>query len=429
MTHSIRTLCAIAVLLCLLFVPLLFVSSAADWPQWRGVQRNGISSETGLLQEWPKEGPKLLWQVTGIGSGYSTPAVVGDRLYLLSNEGLENEFVQALAVKDGKKVWSTTLGKVGNPDQDPNYPAARSTPTIDGQRLYALSSDGELACVETADGKVLWKKNVRSEFGGQPGNWAYAESPLVDGDTVLCTPGGSNATLVALNKNSGALIWKCAFPGGSQASYASALPLELGGVKQYVQILAKALVGVDAKTGTLLWHYDRTAKGSPATVPTPVVDGATIYSSGYRTGGGGIRLKPNQGRFEVEELYFSPKIASGIGGALKTGDYLYEVGQALQCVEFATGTVKWEERGIGPASLCFADGRLYLHGEDGELALVEATPEGYHEKGRFTPPAPPKRLNEMEKSWTYPVIANGRLYIRDAGTLWCYDVGSKAGGN
>ncbi len=148
---------------------------AGDWPQWRGLQRNGLSPETGLLKEWPKAGPTLRWKVADVGSGYSTPAVVGDRLYLLANEGLDNEFVRALSVKEGKRVWSTRLGKVGNPQQKPNFPAARSTPTVEGGFVYALSSDGDLACLEIGTGKVRWQKNLRADFGGKPGEWAYSE--------------------------------------------------------------------------------------------------------------------------------------------------------------------------------------------------------------------------------------------------------------
>jgi outer membrane protein assembly factor BamB len=374
-----------------------------------------------LLKEWPKEGPRLVWQVKDIDSGYSTPSVVGDRLYLLSNQGTNDEFVQALDAKDGKKLWSQRIGKVGNPDQQPNYPAARSTPTADGDWLFAFGSDGDLACLERATGKVRWQRNVRTEYGGQPGIWAYSESPLVDGDAVICTPGGSNATLVALNKATGELVWKGAIPGGEQAAYSSALAIEAGGVKQYIQMLQKGLVGVEAKTGKLLWRYNRTAKGSPAVIPTPVADRDFIYSAGAMAGGGGVRLKANGGAFESEQVYFSPKLPSCVGGAVKIGEYLYGTSAAgLLCLEFTTGTVKWDDRSIGAASLCCADGRLYLHGENGEVALIEATPEAYHEKGRFKPTDPPDHGNS--KAWAYPVIANGRLYIRDIGTLWCYDV-------
>jgi outer membrane protein assembly factor BamB len=374
-----------------------------------------------LLAEWPKEGPRLVWQVKDIGSGYSTPAVVGDRLYLLSNQGTNDEFVQALEAKDGKRVWSQRIGKVGNPDQQPNYPAARSTPTVDGEWLFALGSDGDLACLERTTGKVRWQKNVRQDYGGQPGIWAYSESPLIDGETVVCTPGGSNATLVALSKKTGDLIWKCAVPGDEQAAYTSALAIEVGGVRQYIQMVQKGLVGVEAKTGKLLWRYNRTAKGSPAVIPTPVADGDFIYSGGAMAGGGGVRLKTSGGAFEAEQVYFSPKLPTSVGGALKVGEYLYGTSAAgLLCLEFTTGTVKWDDRSIGAASLCYAEGRLYLHGENGEVALVEATPEAYHEKGRFKPTDPPDR--GASKAWAYPVVANGRLYIRDIGTLCCYDV-------
>ena len=286
-------------------------------------------------------------------------------------------------------------------------------------------SDGNLACLEQATGKVRWQKNVRQDYGGQPGVWAYAESPLVDGRVVVCAPGGSNATLVALNKTTGELIWKCSVPGDQQAAYTSALVIEAGGIRQYVQMLQKGLVGVEAKTGKLLWHYDRTAKGSPAVIPTPVADGDVIYSAGARSGGGGVRLKRNGDAFEAEQLYFSPKLPTSIGGAVKVDQYLYGTSAgALLCLEFTTGNIKWDERSISPASLCYADGRLYLHGEEGDVALVAATADGYREKGRFRPPDLPD--HGASKAWAYPVVANGRLYIRDLGTLWCYDV--KAGG-
>ena len=236
---------------------------ADDWPQWRGPQRNGHSAETGLLGQWPTNGPKLLWQVNDVGSGFSTPSVTGGRIYLLGNQGLTNEFVLGLSATDGHRLWSARLGKVGRPEQNPNYPGARSTPTVDGKLLYALGSDGDLVCLETAGGKQRWRKQLAADFAGRSGDWAYAESPLVDGDALICTPGGSNATLVALNKLTGAPIWKCAMPEADDAGYASAIVAEFSGVRQYVQFLAKGLAGVEAKTGKLLWRYARTAKGAP----------------------------------------------------------------------------------------------------------------------------------------------------------------------
>ena len=404
----------------------LTTALAADFPQWRGLKRDGHSPETGLLKEWPTDGPKLVWQVKDIASGYSTPSVVGDRIYLISNEGMENEFALALSTKDGSRVWSTKLGGVGNPKQNPSYPASRTTPTVDGKYLYALGSDGDLVCLESANGKERWRKSLRADFDGKPGVWAYSESPLIDGDALICTPGGSNATMVALNKNTGATIWKCALPEGGDASYACPIAFESGGVKQYVQFLQKGLIGVEAKTGKLLWRYERSAQGSPAVIITPLADGDYIYSGAFRAGGALVKPVKQAGDFTTEEIYFDNKLPVGLGGVVKVGNYLYgSTGQGVICVDFKTGEIKWEERGIGPSSWLVADGRLYLHAERGDVALLEPTPEAYREKGRFSPPDQPTRLNQMEKAWAYPVIAAGRLYLRDQNSLWCYDI--KAG--
>ena len=394
---------------------------AEDWPQWRGPQRNGVSQETGLLKEWPVAGPKLLWKLNNIGSGFSTPAVVGDRFYFLSNEGLENEFVAARSVKDGKPLWTVRIGNVGNPKQNPSYPAARSTPTIEGEFLYALSSDGDLACIAMSTTKIRWQKNLRTDFGGKPGEWAYSESPLIDGDTLVCTPGGKEGTIVALNKQSGDVLWKCALPEGDRAAFASAIVVEAAGVKQYVQLLEKGLVGVDAKSAKFLWRYGKPVSRYGANIPSPLASDGIIYVGSAGTGGGAVKLKPKDGGVEAEQLYFESKLPTAIGGTVKIGEFLYgTTAQALLCIEFATGKLKWEDRAIGAASICYADGNLYLHGENGSVALVEASSEGYREKGRFTPPEPPKHTNE--KAWAYPVVANGRLFIRDLSSLWCYDI-------
>jgi outer membrane protein assembly factor BamB len=399
------------------------LASASDWPQWRGPHRDGVSQETGFRKEWPKDGPPLVWRASEIGRGYSTPAIAGDRLYLLGSQGMDNEFVEALSLKDGKKIWSTRLGAVGNPKQKPNFPTARSTPTIEGNVLYALGSDGDLACLEASSGKIKWKKNLRNDFGGKPGEWAYAESPLLDGDTLVCTPGGSQATLLALNKNTGEVLWKCALPEADEAAYSSPILVEAGGVRQYVQLLQKGLVGVEAKTGKFLWRYDKPVSKYGANIPTPVAADGVVYAGSAGTGGGAVKLNSKDGTVKPEELYFGPKYSTAIGGAVKVGNYLYgTTGQSLQCVEFTTGQIKWEERSIAPGSLCYADGLLFVHGENGDVALVQASPDGYKEKGRFTPAEQPSKANAMEKAWAYPVAVNGRLYIRDHDALWCYAV-------
>lgn len=427
-----RLLTAIAAI-CLFVSAMPFTSyarmaaSTSDWPQWRGPARDGISKESGLLKQWPAGGPRLLWQVNDIGDGYSTPAVVGSRIYLMSNHGLENEFVQALSTKDGKPIWTTRVGNVGNPNQNPPYPKARSTPTVDGNFIYALGSDGDLVCLEAKSGKIRWQKSIRKEFGGQPGEWAYAESPLVDGDVLVVTPGGAEATMVALNKRTGALMWKSAVPGGDPAGYASAIVVHGGGRKQYVQFLSKGIVGVDAKTGAFLWRYKDAAKG-PAQYFTPVARGEYVYGGALGIGGGLVRLKTEGGGVAAEQVYFERGLPNGLGGAVLVGDYLYgtEIATApLVAIDFLTGKVKWKADSIGRVSISAADGLLYLHGLDGDVALVEATPDAYREKGRFTPPNQPKHKQVgtyPEQAFAHPVIANGRLYIRDLGTLWAYDI-------
>ena len=403
--------------------------SAADWPQWRGPERSGVSKESGLLKQWPSGGPKLLWQADDLGDGYSTPVVVGTRIYFLSNTGMDNEFVQARSTVDGKVIWTTRVGNVGNPNQNPPYPKARSTPTIDGNYLYAFGSDGDIACLELKTGKIRWTKNVRKEFAGQPGEWAYAESPLVDGDLVVVTPGGPEATMVALNKKTGALVWKSAIPNGEPAGYASAIVVQAAGRKQYVQLLSKGMVGVDAKTGQFLWRYADVAKG-PAQYFTPVARGEQVYCGALGVGGGMVHLKANAPGVSAEQVYFKRGLPNGMGGAVVIGDYLYgtDVTQKLLAVEFTTGKVMWEQENFGWASVASADGLLFVHKVNGEVALVEATAAGFRDKGRFTPANQPKKKQVgpyPEGAFAYPVIANGRLYIRDLGTLWVYDI--KAG--
>jgi outer membrane protein assembly factor BamB len=399
--------------------------SATDFAQWRGPLRDGHSPETGLLQAWPKDGPKLLWQVTNVTEGFSTPSVVGDRIYLLGSEGAE-ESVYALSGKDGSRVWAAKLGKVGHPEQKPSYPGARSTPTVDDKFLFALGSDGDLVCLDSANGKEVWHKHLRTDFGGNYGEWAYSESPLVDGDKLIVTPGGTNATMVALNKKTGEPVWKCAVPEGSAAGYASMITAEFSGVKQYVQFLTSGLMGIDPGTGKLLWRYEKPGKGSPAVIITPLVSGGMVYSGAFRATTALIKPMLKEGAFTVEEIYSNGKLPVGLGGVVKVGDYFYGSGStAAMCVEFKTGVVKWEERSIGAGSLLVADQRIYVHAESGDVALFEPSAEGYREQGRFTPPGVPSRANPMEKAWTYPVIANGKLYIRDKQSLWCYDV--KAG--
>jgi outer membrane protein assembly factor BamB len=415
---------------CLLTALLTAAGRADDWPQWRGPARTGLSKETGLLKAWPKGGPKLLWQRKDAGGGYSTPAVVGDRVYLMGEHDGE-EFVAALDASKGAKVWSTPVGKVGR-NLGPQYPGPRATPTVDGDRIYALGSDGDLVCLEKG-GKKVWSKNLKKDFGGEPGMWAYSESVLIDGDKLLCTPGGKTATLVALNKKDGSVIWKCAVPGGDKAAYASAIAVDVAGVRQVVQFLHDGLVGVDAKTGKFLWRYDET-KDQAANIPTPVFHDGCVFTSTSRNGTGLNRIKVTKDAVTSEQVYYNKTKFNSVGGVVRVGDYVYGTlapanprGEAqLACVEFKTGKEKWRHDCAGSASLCYADGLLYVRGQGGsgfgpekppEVALVEATPDGYKEKGRFKQPD-----HGGKPAYPHPVVANGRLYLRDGDVLLCYDV-------
>jgi outer membrane protein assembly factor BamB len=396
----------------------LVTLSSADWPGWRGADRSGVSAETGLLKEWPKDGPPLDWKATGLGIGFSTPSVANGRLFVLGTRG-GDEYVFALDVKDGKKVWESKLG----PGARVQYPGPRSTPIVDGDRLFALSSDGDLACLEVADGKAVWQKQLRKDFGGVYGKWAYAESPLIDGDVLVCAPGGGRASVVALKKANGELVWKTEVARGNQAAYSSTIVAQVGGVKQYVQFLNGGVVGVAATDGKLLWRYDKTSNGL-TNCPTPIFHDDCLFTStaGVRGGGAGlVKLTAAAGGVTAKEVYFLREFANHHGGIVRVGDYLYGTTQSsLLCVDFKTGEKKWQSRSVGKGSVSAADGHLYVRSERGPVALVEATPEGYKEKGRFDQPN-----RSRHNAWPHPVIAGGRLYLRDDDVLLCYDVKAK----
>jgi outer membrane protein assembly factor BamB len=396
---------------------------AADWPQWLGPDRNGISPDTGLLKEWPKGGPPQKWKATGLGGeAYAAPSIANGRVYLITNVS-GSEYVTALDEKDGSKVWSVKIGKVGpNPAGGNNYAGPRSTPTVDGEKLYALCSGGELVCLELTKGDKVWAKDLKADFAGKPGQWAYAESPLVDGDTIVVTPGGKTATVVALNKKDGALIWKSAI--GDTAAYGSTIKAEVGGVKQYVCFLSKGVVGVAAEGGKLLWRYGDPASRNGINIATPVFhDGLVFGCAGYGTGGGAARLTAANDKVTAKQAWFEDRLASQIGGFLCIGNHLYGVGGdgksgSLYCVDFASGKIAWSKASIGAGSLCSADGLLYVRAQEtGTVVLAEATSSGYKEHGRLSQPN-----RSAKKAWPYPVIANGCLYLRDQGVLLCYDV-------
>jgi outer membrane protein assembly factor BamB len=428
-------------------------AAAADWPQWQGPDRNGMSKETGLLQEWPKAGPPLAWKIKTLGGGDSAPAIAAGKIYGMSNRG-DDEIVWALSEKDGSEVWVTPLGAALQPRMPQSKEGPSCTPTVEKDRLYVIGMGGEIACLQTADGKIVWHRSFTKDFGGRSPTWSYRESPLIDGDHLICTPGGEDALMVALDKKTGETVWKCkpasdsssagggggggsgggrggrGGRGGLGAAYASAIAIDYDGVHQYVQLASKALVGVDAKDGKLLWKYAPPANGSGINISTPIfADGQIFASSAYGAGGGAIKLKKkDDGGFEPQEIYFTKRMQNHHGGMIVYEGCLYGAsggneGGALTCLDFATGNVLWDERSerrAAKGSIAFADGRLYYRVEDGTLLLLEPNRDKYVEHGRFDQPS-----RTSKPAWSHPIIANGKLYIRDQETLFCYDIQKK----
>jgi outer membrane protein assembly factor BamB len=398
-------------------------AASTDWPQWRGVHRDANSAETGLLKAWPKEGPPLLWKMEGMGKGLSGIAIVGATGYTTGDID-EAECIVAVDLATQKVLWSTKVGR--NWPGGPQGPGAHCVPTVDGDMLYVTTPNGDVAAVTTA-GKPVWSKNFKSDFGGQlMSGWGYSESPLVDGDKVIVTP-GAKTLIVALNKKTGEEIWKS--PAGEKAGYASCIISEGGGVRQYVTNTEKGLVSVEAKTGKVLWRNGTATKGT-ANIPTPIARGDFVYgSNGYEGGGVLVKLSADgAGGVKAEEIKSLPAktFQNHHGGMVLVGDCIYAgSGQNAgkpTCIDFKTGEVKWQEQKApadGSAAVMAADGCVYTRYEGGLVVLSAASPDGYKELGRFTPPVVNK------PAWAHPVISNGKLYLRDQNTLMCYDIKAK----
>jgi outer membrane protein assembly factor BamB len=411
--------------LCLVLV-LSGAALAADWPQWQGPDRNAVSKETGLLQEWPKDGPPLAWKAKDLGGGDSAPSVAGGKVFGMSIRG-KDEVVWALSEKDGKELWAKRLGPAFQQRRRESKEGPGCTPTVGGDRLYVLGMGGELACLQIKDGKILWQLSLTKEFGGRVPDWSYRESPLIDGDKLICTPGGKDATIVALDKATGKTVWKSAVPGSRGAAYASPIAIDAAGQRQYVQITQGTLVGVSAADGKVLWKYDRPANRTGINCTTPLYhDGQVFASSAYGAGGGLVKLVKDKEGVKAEEVYFTRSMENHHGGVVFHDGCLYGAhggfgrGAALACLDFKTGEVLWNDRAAGKGSVAFADGRLYYRAEDGKVILIEPSAKKYVERGRFTQPD-----RSRSPAWAHPVIANGKLYLRDQDVLLCYDVKAK----
>ena len=439
------------------------VAIADDWPQWQGPDRNSVSKETGLLKEWPKDGPPPAWKVKGVGGGFSAPSIAGGQIFGMSNRG-DDEVVWGRNEADGKELWVTPLRPAVRQGMRQGIEGSGCTPTVDGDRIYVIGMGGDVACLTAKDGKIVWQKNFTKDFGGNLPTWRFNESPLVDGDKVVCTPGGPDAMIVALNKMNGETVWKSQLPGAAEpnpagggggapggdggrgggrggrggrgpsagAGYSSPIAIDFEGQRQYVQLTAKALVGVAASDGKLLWRYDKPANRMGINISTALYhDGHVFAASAYGAGGGLVKLaKDASGGIKAEEVYFTNKMLNHHGGMVVVDGALYGAnggneGGYLVCLDFKTGKVLWDERdkgrgGAPKGSVALADGRIYYRTEQGAMLLIEPDPKRYVERGRFEQPD-----RSPQTAWPHPVIANGKLFIRDQDVLLCYDVKAK----
>lgn len=399
-----------------------------SWEQWRGPNRQNHSTDTGLIQDWNEHPPKLVWTASGLGKGYASVSIKDNRLFTTGNLP-GGQAVIAINTDDGKILWKTNLID-SNPKH--GYPGARCTPSIDGDRLYAVSTNGAISCLSVADGEVIWTKTFDEEWDGKMmSGWGFSESPLVDGDLVLCTPGGKDAMMVALNKTTGEEVWKTSVKdlgekGKDGAGYSSIVISNAGGVKQYVQLTGRGLIGVRASDGKLLWNYNPVAN-KVANIPTPIVSGDYVFcSTGYGTGSALVKLSKEGEGIKAEEVYFlnAKTLQNHHGGMILHDGHIYcghGHGKGFPiCINLKSGKVVWGGKirgeGSGSAAVSFADGNLIFRYESGDLALIEATPKDYILKGSF------KADQVLGKAWAQPVICGGKLYLREQNVLMCYDL-------
>jgi outer membrane protein assembly factor BamB len=367
------------------------------------------------LKAWAEKGPATVWSISDLGAGYSSLAIKGEQIFVQGVKN-KNSTVFCLNRADGKTVWATALGQALDQDRGGG---PRGTPTIDNDRVYALTENGDLACLKIKDGSVVWKKNILTEFKGENPHWHISESPLVDGNNLIVTPGGNEASIVALDKMTGKTVWTSK-ELSDPAGYSSCVVADVQGVKTIIGFTARAGVGLRASDGKLLWRNESAANRT-ANCATPIFhDNKVFFTSAYGTGCALVNLKAEKGEVKAEQVYFNREMQNHHGGVVLLNGYLYGFSNAvLTCMEFATGKVMWKDRSVGKGSLTYADGNLYLLGENNVVGLAEATPNGYVEKGRFP------IADQGWPSWAHPVVCGGKLYIRNQGTLTCYDVKAK----
>jgi outer membrane protein assembly factor BamB len=389
------------------------------WPQWRGAERNSISKEVGFLKSWPERGPALAWKATGLGEGVASVAVAGGRVFMLGKVG-GDEQVTALEEATGKKLWSAAIGPAMPGESSLMRWLSQRTPTVDGERVYAITARGDLSCLKSADGTLVWRKNYPKDFAGKTGAWGWCDRPLVDGEKLICTPGGPKGGVVALDRKTGEIVWQCEVPGHT-ASYCAATVAEIAGVRQYVCFLSKGVVGVSAADGKLLWRNETVGNGTGNNY-TPLVRGDQVLcASGYGVGMTLLKVTKEQDAFRTEVVWSKRMpLVAWHDGMIVVGNHIYlGAGRDLVCAELMTGKVEWSSgKDLGGAvSIAAAEGLLYLMSQRVEAGLVEATPTGYVLKGKFMVPE-----GVAKPGATAPVIAGGRLYLRDEDRVFCYEI-------
>lgn len=414
-------------------------AAAGDWPQYRGPQRSDVSTEAGLLKQWPSEGPRLLWIFKNAGVGYSGPAIVGDRLYITGGRQ-GTEYLMALDLRTAKngavaEVWSVPLGPTFDWEGNKWSAGPSATPTVTASVVFALGGRGDLICVETSKGRLIWRKNLPMDLeaevnpiGGGPKKlgWGFAWAPLVDGEQLICLPGGPKGTLAALNKRTGAVLWR-SDEATDQAAYTSPMAAEFDGVRQYVTLTNRGLIGVEAKTGRTLWNWQREEPYRTEVVNSPIIKSPFVFVTvGAGNGCDLLRVSRGGGMFKAETIYHNKNLANHHGNVVQLDNHLYGFSESggWTCLDFQSGEAVWNERQkLRAGALTYADGHFYCYSEtDGAVVLIQASTSGWDEKGRFTIPQQSTLRKPSGKIWTPPVVAGGKLFLRDQELVFCYDV-------
>ncbi len=405
-----------------LLLPCFLVSNVRavgdDWPRWRGANFDDISTSS-ASKEWPAEGPRRLWLYEDTGIGYSGYSIVGGTLYTMGARDVI-EYVIAIDVATGKEKWAAEAGPLLRNDFG-NGP--RSTPAVDGGKIYAMSGKGTLICLEAESGKMVWRKTME-ELGGIMPGWGYTESPLVDGNMVVCTPGGGQGTLAAFDKNTGEKVWQST-DWTDKAQYASIVPVKHNGARQLIQLTMQSVAGVNAADGKVLWTA--AFPGSTAVIPTPIFSGGRVFvAAGYKVGCRAFDIGEGN---QLAVAYESKDMVNHHGGVVlhKGSLFGYCDGKGWTCMDFQTGAVKWtENKALKKGAIHCCNDQLYLLEEStGTVVLIDAVTDGWHEHGRFKLDPQTKQRSAKGMIWTHPVVAAGKLFLRDQELLFCFDVAAK----